>query len=139
MAKHLLYGDDMRKFKLNKLLRDKLLDSIKQREGGMIDYEVLDDQSFIKALQAKLQEEVAELTDVTSPDELLGELADLQEIIDTLLSATGASKKDLQQKQKAKNDKVGSFKGRYFVHTIELQDDSDWIKYYQDKGFKEVD
>lgn len=118
----------MRKFRFNKLVRDKIVAN-QEKAGGKADYRVLSDQEYIAALKAKLLEEAAEM-DIADKDEMLGELADVQEVIDALLAATGKNKQELAAAQAQKNKKAGAFKSRHFVETVEINDDDPWLEYY---------
>ena len=117
----------MRKFKLNKLIRDKVFDSMldmKQR----VDYKILNKTELIDALKEKLSEESLEFD--PSSDEPLRELADLQEIIDTLVREMDFTKADLMKIQDLVREKRGGFQKKVFVDTVTLDDKDGWVKYY---------
>ena len=117
----------MRQFLYNKLVRDGILtDMINKGETPV--YHVLSDQEYVVELKKKLLEESTEIT-TDDPAKLLGELADLQEVIDSLLTATGQTKDDLQAAQQKKHAKVGGFSKRYFVASASLDDDNPWLAY----------
>lgn len=78
----------MRTFKLNKLVRDGPFENM-QTLGQIVSYKILKKAELIEALQAKLLEELSEFD--PNSVEPLTELADLQEVIDTLTYALGAN------------------------------------------------
>ena len=119
----------MRKFRFDKLVRDKIVGS-QREEGSVTDYKVLDKDEYLKELLKKLAEESKEINPAGSPDELLSELADLQEAIDCVLLAVGRTEADLAEVQKKKNTKAGSFKQRMYIKTVTIDENNPWIKHY---------
>lgn len=119
----------MRTFLYNKLIRDKIVDSM-IANGESPDYHTCSDKEFVSALKAKLSEEVAELQSyMASPDDMLKELADLEELIVALVGAIGKSNVDLEAAREVKNNKAGAFSRRIWVDKATLQDDNPWIDY----------
>ncbi len=119
----------MRTFLYNKLIRDKIVDSM-LANGETPDFHICSDGEFVSALTAKLSEEVAELqTHTVNPNDMLKELADLAELIDALVAAIGKSKVDLDAAREVKNYNAGSFSRRIWVDKATLQDDNPWIDY----------
>lgn len=129
----------MRKFKMKKLVRDKIVEKIEKR-GNKVDSKILNDKEYINELKTKLKEELTELNEVSFGDKenFKNELADIQLLVDCLLKTNNISKKDLLEAQKEKSDKMGAFDKRIFVETVNLQDDDDWVEYYIKKGFEEI-
>lgn len=117
----------MRSFRLNKLIRDAVFDNM-QVLGEIIEYRVLTKPELIQALHNKLIEESGEFN--PKSEEPLRELADLQEVIDSLTYALGANPRKLRAIQKAVRAKRGSFTKRIFVETVTLKDDDPWVEYY---------
>lgn len=117
----------MRTFRLNKLIRDGVFENMKVL-SQIVEHRVLKKPELIKALQDKLLEELGEF----EPDskEPLRELADLQEIIDTLTYLLGANPDTLREIQEAVRAKRGTFNKRIFVETVTLADDDPWVQYY---------
>lgn len=87
-------------FSFQKLVRDKIVDHI-IANGGKPIYKTLLQQDYIRELCTKLKEEVAEINETN----FLDELADVQEIIDTLLIETNQTKNDLMKTQQQKREK----------------------------------
>lgn len=99
---------------MKKLVRDKIIDIIKA-EGKNPKYKVLSTKKYIYELKRKLQEESLEVLQSTSPESLLEELADVQEVIDCLLKVHKFSKPDLNKTQLKKKHKRGSFTKKLFL------------------------
>lgn len=120
----------MRRFKFAKLVRDKIVEGIIS-VGNKPNYRKLRPQEYISELKRKILEEAQELTSIEDKEELLKELADLQEIIDNLLIALNISRKQLKNEQLRKNQKAGSFKKQLFVEDVEAKEENKkWIDYY---------
>lgn len=119
----------MRTFQYNKLIRDKILDHMLE-EGEKPEWHELSDAEYALALRDKLVEESAEV-DVVQRDKLIGELADLQEVLDCLAATQGITAEEIVAAQAKKNHKVGSFQKRIFVGAVTLPDDNEWIKYLE--------
>jgi len=119
----------MKKFKFSKLVRDKIVSGIKS-VGNVPHYRVLNDTEYIEELVKKLAEESSELTKSPAED-LLPEIADVQEIIDNLLKALKITKITLKIEQARKNKKAGSFKKKEYIDYVEANENSEWFDYYQ--------
>lgn len=103
-----LFGANEEVIEYNKLVRDKIPALI---QGGGEDVEVvqLRGDALLAALRQKLVEEAFEAVDAKSPDELLGELADVQEVIQGISSAIAVSAEQLQDERTRKAKKRGGF------------------------------
>ena len=101
----------------NKLVRDNIPEII-ERSGNKCEFEILSDDDYIKMLDAKLDEELAEY----HSDQNLEELADLLEVIYAVTKARGFSLDELESLRKEKAEKRGGFERKllnlYFVITI---------------------
>lgn len=107
--------------KMPKLVRDKIPDII--RAGGQeCDIEILSDEEYIKALDAKLYEEFVEYHDSYSVEEL----ADILTVILAIIHARGYSMDRLKEIFVEKADKRGRFDKRILlkkVHDKEKKDE----------------
>lgn len=68
----------------------------------------------------------------TNNDDLIGELADLQEVILCLMAAAGVTAEMVEQKRITKNEKRGSFKNRVFNTVVEMDEDNPSRKFYKE-------
>lgn len=124
----------IKKYKFSKLVRDNIVSDI-QRVGNKPVFKVLDNDEYVLELQKKLAEEANEI--VSAPkEELLGELSDIQEIIDNLIVALNISKQDLKMAQDKKNLKAGSFKEKLYIDYVETDSESEWAKFYNKNSHK---
>lgn len=125
----------MRKFQFKKLVRDKIIEAMLSDPGQEPDYRTMDDTEYEAELKTKLVEEVAEIAKAAD-DELIGELADIEEIIDAILKLKGFTREQLQGKQNAKRDRVGGFEKRAYVESVSVEDNHELIKKYQEQPEK---
>lgn len=104
-------GQTMRKT-YNKLVRDNI-PAIIESEGQTCTTHILSDDEYIKALESKLDEEVAEY----HSDKTLEELADIAEVIHALCVAHGHSIHDLESIQLKKANEKGTFSKKIYLET----------------------
>lgn len=104
----------------NKLIRDKIPEILSAKK---IKFKVskLNDKQFRKALKNKLLEEVIELKDAKTKDELLNELADVHEVFEVILKNNRISMKDVAKKQQKKRIKRGGFDKKLFLRYVDKE------------------
>lgn len=126
----------MRKFKFGKLVRDKIVeDTI--ANGIKPKWEVLSDRKYLIELKNKILEEAQEVPASKNNEHLVEELADVQEVIDSILEFLKVSKNDFNKIKSEKNKKRGSFKKRHYIDYVETSDEvTKWVKYYLDNSDK---
>jgi len=122
----------MKRFKIDKLVRDKIVE-LNAKDGVASDYRVLKESEYLVALRDKLLEEATEF-DVNDESEQVEELADLQEILDCIAAEIGATKEEVTKMQTKKRAKVGSFKKKLYIDTIDAPEGSKWIAYYKKRA-----
>lgn len=98
----------------NKLIRDRIPE-ITAASGWKSETRVLKSEEFAIALKKKILEEAKELNEGTDDENLIEELADLQEIIDAILVEKKIKLSDFQKIQKEKCLKRGGFKEKLFL------------------------
>ena len=95
----------------NKLVRDRIPEII-ESQGGSCQCRVLAKDEYMQALKAKLVEEAQELLDTDDRESLLRELADVMEVVDSLLKATGLTISALREEQRRRREERGGFERR---------------------------
>ena len=99
----------------NKLVRDRIPDIIKAN-GVECRIECLSDEEYLKMIDAKLDEELAEY----HKDQNIEELADLLEVIYTAAKARGYTLEELEAVRVTKAEKRGGFEKKILlIETIE--------------------
>lgn len=94
----------------NKLVRDRIPELIEQKGEHPV-VRILDDAEYTEQLERKLDEEVAEY----HRDRNLEELADIMEVVFALTENLGASREELMEAYRRKNEKRGGFSKRIFL------------------------
>lgn len=118
----------MRKFLQNKLWRDKMPQK-SETTGSIIHIKKLNDTEFDQELRIKLLEEAAEVQAAQSKEDLIGELADVYEVIDTICSLHAISKEEIQAVQTQKRTERGGFMERKYVTIAEHPESSYGVEY----------
>ena len=94
----------------NKLVRDKIPEII-EADGNTCTTEFLSDEQYIKMLDEKLNEELAEYQE--SKD--IEELADMLEVMYAIATARGYSQEQFETIRKQKADKRGGFEKKILL------------------------
>ena len=97
----------------NKLVRDRIPEII-QASGKKCSTEILSDEEYLKLVDAKLDEELAEY----HKDQNIEELADLLEVIHAATLARGYSLEDLERVRAEKATKRGGFVNRILLKEV---------------------
>ena len=103
----------MRKMIYNKLVRDRIPDII-IASGKTCKAEILSTNNYLRMLDAKLDEELAEY----HKDQNIEELADLLEVIRAVTVARGYSLEDLERVRAEKAAKRGGFEKRILLKEV---------------------
>ena len=98
----------------NKLVRDRIPPEIIQTTGKTCVIEILSDADYLKMVDAKLDEELAEYHN----DQNIEELADLIEIIYAAARARGYSLEQLEAVRAEKAAKRGSFEKKLLLKEV---------------------
>lgn len=98
----------------NKLVRDKIIDII-ALEGRKTSYKILNNEEYRKELNKKLQEEVNEYIE----DNTIEELADIVEVIYSILNSMNVSIKDFEKIRISKQKKRGAFNKKIYLEKAE--------------------
>jgi len=98
----------------NKLVRDKIPGIILDHEEEPV-FRIVKGGELTHRIVMKLREELNELIAAEDPDEILKELADLYEILDTYRKDCGFTQKEVNVARKEKNDLRGAYKKGYYL------------------------
>lgn len=94
---------------MGKLVRDRIPEIIKA-DGKKPIIEILSSEDYLKELDKKLSEEVAEY----QADKTIEEMADVLEVLFAICEARGYSVEELLQVRDNKREKRGEFKDRIY-------------------------
>ncbi len=102
--------------KYPKLVRDNIPVIIKQKNGTDVPTRILEsDQEFEKFILKKIVEEATELAHSLEAGNMIEEIADVTELIDTLLKLKRWSSEDVDKVQEEKRGKNGGFEKRILM------------------------
>ena len=104
-------------YNYNKLVRDKIPEEINNMEGRKASYKILNDNEYIQELNKKLFEEAYEFIEEHSVEEL----ADLMEVIYTIMKIENISFNEVEIARKQKNKKKGSFKNKIYLINVDQE------------------
>lgn len=96
-----------------KLVRDRIPEMI-EADGKSCVYETLNDEDYLRLLDEKLNEELAEYQESKS----LEELADLLEVIQAVVKARGWTLEELERVRADKAAKRGSFEKKILLKEV---------------------
>ncbi|MFO1012549.1 MAG: nucleoside triphosphate pyrophosphohydrolase [Caulobacteraceae bacterium] len=117
------------RFKVEKLIRDKLPEIMRAQGLAVFDRR-LDDEPYRAALKTKLLEESQELAQAADRDELLGELADVSEVLRAITAAHGFSLEEVEAARLKKKDARGGFDDRVFNAAVSAPEGAPALDYY---------
>ena len=102
----------------NKLIRDRIPEII-AKDGNTADIIILSEESFKQAIKEKLIEEATEVCNADNRDEVLSELADLQEVMDTIKQMYNINTLEVNTIQAVKALQRGKFEKRLYLKSIQ--------------------
>lgn len=103
---------------LPKLVRDKVPARIK-KDGFVPVVHIADETEYIKALRAKLLEEVGELIRTKTLPSFIEELADVEEVLDALKAQADVDSRQVEVIRQTKQYKNGKFSKRIILDRID--------------------
>lgn len=101
-----------------KLVRDGIPQIIEDAGDESV-HRALGEAEYVPALLSKVSEEAAELLGA-APEERMGELADLYEVITALTAALGYTWDDLQSAAAKKREARGGFEQRLWLEAVRI-------------------
>jgi 8-oxo-dGTP diphosphatase len=97
----------------NKLVRDEIIKII-ENNGKQVRYKILNDAEYIIELNKKLLEEVNEFVENND----IEELADVFEVIYTILKVRGVDMKEVENVRIKKKEERGGFKNKIYIKDV---------------------
>jgi predicted house-cleaning noncanonical NTP pyrophosphatase (MazG superfamily) len=111
-----LFGAEEEVVEYNKLVRDRI-PAIIADHGERVETLRLDGPALLTALRHKLVEEGFEALDAQGGEELIGELADAQEVIFAICKAVGITHDELESEREDKRRRRGGFDRGFMLST----------------------
>jgi predicted house-cleaning noncanonical NTP pyrophosphatase (MazG superfamily) len=98
---------------VNKLVRDGILDRLKQ-EGKTVTFEILSDDQYLGALNNRFVSAISEYLESGT----LEDLVEIGEVMHGILAFKGISVEEFQKARMEMLEKLGSYKGRILIKEI---------------------
>lgn len=108
----------MKKVYYNKLVRDKIVDKIKNL-GEAVEVREMPQDEFAQELLKKVNEEASALSRVRSKEEFLDELADLTIVLDALIETYNLSDEEIASSKQKNLERKGGYSKKLFMHYSE--------------------
>lgn len=116
-------------FRSAKLVRDNI-PGWHRENGHTVVGRQLSGAELQNALCQKLHEEADEVSAALTPEELVEEIGDVQQIINDLCSVNGISKDTLEAAVRKKTDRKGGFLNGEYIDTFTVpSEDDEWAQY----------
>ena len=106
------------KFHFNKLVRDLAPEGFNS-DNIELKYEVITGDKLILHLKKKLLEEAKEVLNASSKQQLIDEIADIYEVLESLCNENYITQDEVHQQRREKSIQRGGFKLGIFAHHIE--------------------
>lgn len=103
----------------NKLVRDKIPEML-DKNGGQTETKILNQEEYIKCLYEKLGEECEEVISAPSRKDLVEELADLYEVVLSLIKVKNISMEEIETTRIQKREKRGGFDSKIFLKSSNI-------------------
>lgn len=99
-----------------KLVRDRIPEHAAKRTGKEIKTRILEqDEEYLKFLLKKIEEEANELANAENKEHMAEEIADVSQLLESIMELIGVSREELEKLQKEKVEKNGGFKKRILM------------------------
>jgi len=104
----------------NKLIRDKIPEIIR-KNNAVPKISELNDEQFKIALKEKLTEEAKELLEAKTQEEILNELSDVLQLIESIAINNNLSVSDIEKQKEKKKQERGAFEKKLYLEHVDEQ------------------
>ena len=108
----------MKRKTYNKLIRDKIPEIIK-KDNAIPKISILNDEQFAIALKEKLVEEAKELLEAKTSEEILNELSDVLELVESIATNNKLTITEVEKQKLVKKEKRGGFEKKLFLEYVD--------------------
>lgn len=121
---------ETKKFYVNKLVRDKAGEGVKKDGCVHVEWHTLDDnEDYLEALAEKMVEELEEVFDCESREEMIEEFADIEEVLAAFKALVEIKQSEVDEIRKKKKAEKGGYEGRAFIEYVDAKIGSPVYKY----------
>lgn len=117
-----------RRFLVQKLVRDKNVQKNDER-NVITKFHRLSHEDYLGALRLKLYEEALEVAEAETHEEMVEEMGDLLEVLETLAMKNGISLQDIKKAQQRKRESWGGFEQQIYVEHVDVEPTSELLDY----------
>ncbi len=117
-----------KRFAMEKLVRDNIEHYLAR--GIYHHFRILSGKELTQALKTKLIEESQEVLLADQQEQLIEELADLQEVILNLMQVSGITQEQVEEKRKLKKMRVGGFEEARYIYYVDVPEDCPEYQYF---------
>lgn len=107
----------MKKIVYKKLIRDRIAEIIK-KDGHKPKVRIMDKKEYVLELKKKVLEEAKELIKASSKEEIVNELSDLWELMESVAKTNRIKISEIKKLKIIKNKKRGGFKKKLFLEYV---------------------
>ena len=119
--------------KVDKLIRDKIPENL-AKEKIFVSSRTMEKDEWIARLKDKLIEEAKEVAEAKTPQEFKEELADVLEVLSTLMGACHIEEGQIEQLREAKRLCKGGFEKKIYSSHLEIPTHHPKLSYYQERA-----
>ena len=124
-----------RRFKVGKLIRDHIPE-IMRSKGILVHDRIMEHDEYIAELKTKLLEEAEEVKQALNIEELTEELADVLEVIQAFIKASGIPSEQIEKIRLEKRNSKGGFERKVYGSHIEMEESHPEFAYFLNKAEK---
>lgn len=117
-------------FLLNKLGRDKSPERMK-KTGIIPQYKIITGEELLSALRAKIIEEALEVTQAHDKQDMIAELADLAEVVESLKRYYCITDQEVAAEKALRYEQRGGFEQGVFMESISMDDDNERVAHFR--------
>ncbi len=118
-------------FKFDKIIRDKSYDDMVKNGAKVSIYKIKNQAHLAECFKKKLLEEIDEVIEADSKDNLVEELADCFEVLRGFASALNISCNDIETVRKQKYQKKGGFEKAIMVESVTVSANYTPLDFYK--------
>jgi len=119
-----------KRFLLDKLVRDKSQEQFASQKGTLKFHIVEDNEEYLDALTQKMVEELEEVFECETKEQVIEELADLEEVMSAFKKLIDVDQKDIDAAKKAKFEERGGFEKRIYAEYLDIPEGTGFCDYF---------
>ncbi len=123
-------NQNTRRFFLDKLIRDNVVEHLEKKGVKVTYYAIKDSDEFLGALGEKVVEELNEVFEAETKEQVIAELADLDDVLHRFKLAVGIDQAVIDKARAEKVARNGGFDKRLFCEFIDVKEGTPEFDYF---------